>query len=164
MSRWVRLLCRPLEIRPVEPSPADAIVILGAAPGRARDERVAVGADLWRRELAPMVVVTGRGEAGQMAAALERLGVAAAAIAIEDRATTTRENAARSAELLGRDAAVLVVSQPFHLRRAIYLFRAAGLRPTPVAAADSIQDRRPDLALRWAIREYAAWLKVGFGL
>jgi uncharacterized SAM-binding protein YcdF (DUF218 family) len=180
-----RLLCRPLELAPVEITrpaeglpywgplvgeiDADAVVILGArlaggAIGPVLAERIEVGVALWRRGLAPSIVVSGRGEARPMAARARELGVPDAALIVEDRARTTRENAERTAALIGRGARVLVVSQPFHLRRAVYLFERAGLAALPAAAGDSIQYRRPALALRWAIREYAAWLKVGIGL
>jgi uncharacterized SAM-binding protein YcdF (DUF218 family) len=152
------------------PEPADAIVVLGSplAPdgtlGAALDERVVAGAELFRRQLGPLVVLSGRGEAEAMARRAAALGVPEPALLVEGDSVNTRQNAERSAALLaGRGARrVWIVSQPFHLRRASYWFRQSGLEPLPFAPAGGIQQRRPDLALRWTAREYGAWLKTGY--
>ena len=166
ISRIAGLVCRPLEIGIGDrEATADAVVILGAPlrEGALSDvtlERVEAGVELYRRGLAPLVITSGRGEAGPMAARARALGVGDRDLLVEDRSTSTRENAERTAALLSAGARVWVVSQPFHLRRAVYCFEAAGLEALPYAHPDSIQRRRPDLALRWAAREYAAWLKL----
>jgi uncharacterized SAM-binding protein YcdF (DUF218 family) len=165
IDRVARLLTAPLELEPAGDQTADAIVILGAplVDGVLSDvalERVEAGVELYHRRLAPLVIASGRGEAAPMAARARALGVAEGDLVIEDRSRTTRENAEMTAALLAPGSRVWVVSQPFHLRRAVRCFRAAGLAPLPYARLDSIQRRRPDLALRWAAREYAAWLKV----
>jgi uncharacterized SAM-binding protein YcdF (DUF218 family) len=111
----------------------EAIVILGAAIGSNGEpsdtllERIEVGVELWKRGLAPRVVVTGRGEAGPMAQACERRGVPRSALVEEPRARSTRENALEVARLLGRGTPVLIVTQPYHQRRALACFRRAGL-------------------------------------
>jgi uncharacterized SAM-binding protein YcdF (DUF218 family) len=51
---------------------------------------------------------------------------------------------------------VWLVSQPFHLRRAAFLFRKCGLEPLAWHLDDSLQYRWPRLGLRWIAREYAA--------
>lgn len=169
------LLERPLVVRaPLRP--LDAIVVLGAplGPGDALtpvlEERVAAAAALWRAGAGRIVIASGgvtgrapgprRAEADVMAEALRARGVAE--VLVEDASQTTADNArltaARLAPLGARSA--WIVTQPFHGRRAARLFRAAGLDAHAWHIADSIQyaDRRR--AVRWLVREYAAWLKL----
>jgi uncharacterized SAM-binding protein YcdF (DUF218 family) len=168
----VRVLGAPLE-RAAGEGTADAIVILGAP--LARDglltdvlrERVVAGYQLWEAGAAPLVCVTGgpsrgRTEAEAMAEALRDLGVPAGALRIEPEARTTGENATRVAALLAGDGvrSVWVVTQPFHLRRACWLFRRAGLDARGWRIAGGLQDREPERALRWIRREYAAWARA----
>ncbi|HTM21030.1 MAG TPA: YdcF family protein [Kofleriaceae bacterium] len=146
---------------------ADAAVVLGAPVragadgglGPVLEERIAVGVDLVRRGLAPRLVLTGAGEAEAMAARAVALGVPAEAILVEPRARTTEENAARVAELLPEGAAVWLVTQPFHMRRAMLWFARAGLRPLAWHILGSIQHREPARFLRWIAREYGALLR-----
>jgi SanA protein len=151
-------------------APAAAIVVLGAslrADGgltRALDERVRVGVDLWRRQLAPVVIMTGGGsgvrvEADAMAARAAELGVPMAALRCEREARNTAENAFNVAADLEPGTRVWVVTQPFHLRRSMYHFRRAGLTPLAWHNDASIQFERP-ASLRWIAREYLAWLLV----
>lgn len=172
-----RALARPLAPgRPDgAPEPADAIVILGA-PLRAdgtlpplTEERVRTGVELWRRGLAPVLCITGghcpRGhehtaaEAEGMARWVRAAGVPEPAIRVDRRARSTLENAARAAELLlpeGRRR-VWLVTQPFHLRRALYLFRRAGFEPRGYLIEGGAQDLHPVKSLRWIVREYGSW-------
>ena len=154
---------------------ADAIVILGA-PIRAdgtlspqADERVRAGVEIYRAGLAEVIAVVGghcpRGhddtpaEAEGMAKLVRALGVPERAIRVDRLSTSTVTNAARAAAILlpeGRRR-VWLVTQPFHLRRARFHFRRAGFETLGWHIDASIQYRRPDLALRWIGREYAAW-------
>jgi len=160
----VKLASKPLAPPRPPLREADAIVVLGAptAPDGSLtaivEERVRLGCELYAMGLAPTLFVSGKGEAGPMAARAIELGVPASAITAEGGSRTTEENARYCAELLPGGASVWVVSQPFHLRRASYLFRREGLRPLPIADEDSIQFRVPRLGLRWASREYVAWV------
>lgn len=179
-SSLARALARPLDPRGVasEPEPADAIVILGA-PLRPDDtlpplteERVRTGVELWRRGLAPVLCVTGghcpRGfehtatEAEGMARWVRAAGVPESALRVDRKATSTRENAQRAAEILlpeGRRR-VWLVTQPFHLRRALYLFRRAGFEPLGHLIEGGVQDRYGPESLRWIVREYGSWALV----
>jgi SanA protein len=171
LARWLEA---PLVIGDsVIGEPRDAIVVLGASLGR-RDslspvlaERVTAAIQLWRAGAAPTIVCTGgitgrahRAEATVMAAALVGAGVPPAAIVVEDAALNTADNARYVAALLPAGARVWIVTQPFHARRAVYLFRRAGLDPTAWHIADSLEYRDRRRALRWLVREYAAWLRV----
>jgi len=170
IARLARLAGAPLEVRD-PPGAADAIVVLGAPLTRdARlspvlDERVQAGLALWRAGAAPRICVTGgasRGgvEAVAMAEALRGHGVPDHALIVEPTARTTAENAARVAELLGPGRAVWLVTQPFHLRRARWLFRRVGLAPRCWRIDGGLQDQDARRALRWIGREYAAWLRA----
>lgn len=167
-----RVLERPLVIAD-ELVELDAIVVLGAP--LARDgglspvlaERVGAAAELYARGGAPVVVVTGgvtagatRAEAEVMAEGLVDRGVPRAAILVEDRARWTAENATFVAALLGAGRRVWLVTQPFHGRRARWLFRRAGLEPRVWHIADSLQYRDSRRALRWLVREYGAWARA----
>ena len=172
-----RLLERPLVVR--EPFQAlDAIVVLGSplGPGDSLTpvlgERAAAAAALWRAGGAPLVVTSGgvtrgsgRAEADVLAEAVRAAGVPE--VLIENRSLTTRENARFTWELLReRDArSVWLVTQPLHGRRAARLFRAVGFAAHAWHIDDSLQYRDRTKALRWLVREYAAWaaLLVGGG-
>jgi uncharacterized SAM-binding protein YcdF (DUF218 family) len=174
-----RGLGAPLALR--DPfAPLHAIIVLGA-PVRADGtlpaitaERVRAGAALYHAGGAPIVCATGgftgkspvdpmtrggRGEADAIGDALLAAGVPASALRLERAARTTRENAAFTATLLAPDRVhtVWLVTQPFHARRARWLFRRVGLDARVWHIDDSLQYARPARALRWITREYAAW-------
>lgn len=176
-SRLARLLALPFDARSLAspPQPADAIVILGA-PVRpdhtlppVTEERVRVGVDLYRRGLAPVICITGghcpRGhedtlaEAEGMARWVRAAGVPESALRVDRKATSTLENAARAAEILfpeGRRR-VWLVTQPFHLRRALHLFARAGFEPLGHLIEDGLQDHLGATSLKWVVREYGSW-------
>jgi uncharacterized SAM-binding protein YcdF (DUF218 family) len=151
----------------------DAIVVLGApltASGRLSailDERAAAAVALWRAGGAPRVVVTGgatraatRAEADALAEALAAAGVPD--VLVEREARSTADNARLTAALLGPLGArsVWLVTQPFHARRAAWLFRKAGLDARAWPIADSLQYRDRACGLRWLAREYGAWVAL----
>jgi uncharacterized SAM-binding protein YcdF (DUF218 family) len=166
------LLERPLVIRdPFEP--LDVIVVLGAplGPGgalsRVLAERVEAAAALWRAGGAPIVLASGgtthgapRAEADAIAEALRAQGIDD--VLLERDSRTTAENAQYVARMLAATGArrIWLVTQPFHGRRAARLFRAAGLEPHVWHIADSLEYRDRARAVRWLVREYAAWAKL----
>jgi len=173
-SGWVlRALERPLVVD--DPlAPADAIVVLGAPLRDDRvtpvlAERIEAAARLWHAGGAPIVVASGGITSGQtttsgkvaeadvIAEGLRARGVTE--IVVERASRTTAENARMTAALLAPRGAktVWLVTQPFHGRRAARLFRRAGLEPRVWHIADSLEYRDRGRALRWVIREYAAW-------
>lgn len=147
--------------------PADAIVVLGAPLRGDRitpvlRERIDAAVELWKAGGAPIVIASGGitagatiAEADAIVAALRERGVAD--VIVERVSRTTAENARFTAALLPPRATVWIVTQPFHGRRAARLFRDAGLTPRVWHIANSLEysDRRR--ALRWVLREYAAW-------
>lgn len=151
----------------------DAIVVLGAPlapdgqPGAVVAERVAVAAALWHAGGGARVIVTGgqtrgarRSEAAAMAEALHAAQVDAAAILIEDRARSTADNAAFVRALVPEARAVWLATQRFHGRRAAWLFRAHGFDVRVAHAAEGLERDEPGRAIRWAVREYAAWARA----
>jgi uncharacterized SAM-binding protein YcdF (DUF218 family) len=171
-DRVAWLLERPLVIR--EPFRAlDAIVVLGAplGPGDALSpilaERVAAAAALWRAGGGRLVIATGgvtqgagRAEADVMAQALRELGVPE--VIAERASRTTRENARFTKPTLDAHGvrSLWIVTQPFHGRRSARLFRRAGFDAHVWHIAESIEYRDRRRAMRWLVREYAAWARL----
>jgi uncharacterized SAM-binding protein YcdF (DUF218 family) len=121
---------------------ANAIVVLGAAqwdgrPSPVLKARVDHAVELWRRGLAPILVMTGGRGPGDTTteAAVERryamsLGVPAEAIRIEPNSRNTAESLRNVATMMGRDAReVILVSDPFHMLRLSILANRFGLKP-----------------------------------
>ena len=80
-------------------------------------------------------------------------GVPEARIIIEDKATRTLENALYTARIMadrGWDRA-LVVSDPFHLPRALFLFRRLGI----AASGAAVRERLGEPRWRW----YGAYVR-----
>jgi uncharacterized SAM-binding protein YcdF (DUF218 family) len=167
-----RALEAPLTVKhPLEP--LDAIVVLGAplrrsgAMSQILQERIVAAAALYHAGGATHVIATGgatqgapRAEAEAIAEGLRAAGVAD--VIVESRSRTTAENARFTADLLaGRSVrTVWLVTQPFHGRRAARLFRDVGFEPRVWHIEDSLQYRERRRALRWLVREYAAWGKL----
>jgi uncharacterized SAM-binding protein YcdF (DUF218 family) len=101
-----------------------------------------------------------RPEAAVMAEALAAAGITGVEVEVASR--TTAENARFVAALLPPGASVWLVTQPFHGRRAAYLFARAGLDPRPWHIADSLEYRDRRRAVRWLTREYAAGARLLF--
>jgi uncharacterized SAM-binding protein YcdF (DUF218 family) len=129
---WPR--CQPTQ-------PADAIVVLGSAvwpgerPSPSLARRIGHGIELWQAGLAPILAPTGGvgayppAEAEVMARVAREAGVPASALVLDVHATSTAESAEQIsalAELHGWSR-LIVVSEPYHLRRASWLFREQGL-------------------------------------
>ena len=143
---------------------AAAIVVLGARvlpdgrPSPALVRRVLAGVAAWRETPESALVLTG-GSVGhptaeaEVAAALARAeGVPASALVLERRSRTTLENLTQAAALIG-PRPMIVVTDRYHLPRALLAARILGLRAEgrPVPGGP-----RGLGALRRAAREWAA--------
>ena len=140
----------------------DAIVVLGcrvrpdgtASPALAR--RAALGAELWRRGLAPRLVLTGGvgthppSEAEAAARVARALGVPDDAMILEDRSTSTEENAREAARRIDAER-VLVVTDAYHVVRAERVFRRHFAHVRAAGSAGS-----PSVRARGALREVTA--------
>jgi uncharacterized SAM-binding protein YcdF (DUF218 family) len=172
LDRIATLLERPLVVR--EPFQVlDAIVVLGAplGPGDAMTpilaERVAAAAALWRAGGGRLVVASGGvtggaslAEADVIAAGLRDAGVPD--VIVERQSRTTRENARLTRPVLEAHGvrSLWIVTQPFHGRRSARLFRRAGFDAHVWHIADSLEYRDRRRAVRWLVREYAAWARL----
>jgi uncharacterized SAM-binding protein YcdF (DUF218 family) len=122
--------------------PADVIVVLGGGDvGTARRTRHA--AALYAQGYAPALLCTGSAtaaapynEAEWCARIAQEHGVPAAAIVLDTVSRSTAENAHEAAAIMqthGWRTAVLV-SDDFHLWRAVWMFRSAGVKVWPSPA------------------------------
>ena len=106
---------------------ADAIVALSGDTGA----RTTTAVDLWKRTYAPIIIFAGASEDPNSVASGELMkrdavasGVPESAILVEPSSNTTQQNAHAVASLMkarGLRTAILVTS-PYHQRRAAYLF------------------------------------------
>lgn len=130
---------------------ADVIIVLGAGlrrdnqPGPALIRRAAQAAALYQAGYAPVVICSGgkpgnriRSEADACAELLRGDGVPDSAIVLEDRSRSTEENAFQTRSLMDANGwkTAIVVSDNYHLFRALRLFRNAGIPITTSPAGD----------------------------
>jgi len=158
--------------RQAPPLAYDVIVVLGAAvwpggqPSPALQRRVLHAVDLLQRGYALHLLVTGGvgkyppAEAEVMRRLAVAHGIPDASIVLEDRATSTFESAWRCRDLLGQRgwSRVLIVTERFHLARALLAFRSFGVHAVGSAAPGKPARRlwkrayyslREGLALGW---------------
>lgn len=139
----------PIEVaifgRRVDPGPADAAIVLGAAvldtrPFPVFEERVRHAVALYRAGIVGRLVMTGGRDPGDRLSEAEAArdwaiahGVPADAILIETRSQTTRANLENSRELLRANGLnrVLLVSDPLHMRRAVAIAQHLGIDAYP---------------------------------
>lgn len=122
--------------------PADAIVVLGSQvypggrPGPSLSRRADHAAALYRSGYADHVICTGgftepqpKSEAQVACDRLVATGVPRSAVILEERATSTEENAAFTAAILRARGwrSAIVVSDGYHLLRATLMFERAGV-------------------------------------
>ncbi|MBX3246382.1 MAG: YdcF family protein [Myxococcales bacterium] len=141
----------------------DAIVVAGCRvtaegePTPALRRRCELAAELWREGHAPTVVLTGGvgaegpSEASVAARVVRALGVPDDAILLEERSTSTEENARHAASVLSPAARVLVVSDAYHV------FRCERVFARHFAAARGVGSRgQPWPRAQGALREVLA--------
>lgn len=143
--------------------PADVIVVLGGGTsGTLRRTEHAVR--LYRQGLAPYLICTGgrqdhtRSEAALCAQVAQDGGVPAVAIIEESHSLSTEENALQAARIMrqrGWQEAVLV-SDNFHLWRAVWWFKRQGITVWPSPAQQTSGSLRLDEMTYCLLREMAA--------
>lgn len=128
--------------RAQSPAPVDAVIVLGAAlagpgvPGPALIRRLKHGIALFRRCGAKHLVLSGGvvqatpAEAVVMQALARADGIADACIIVEDQSRNTFENGVYCGRLMRENGwlRVVIVTDGFHLPRALLVFRCLGLR------------------------------------
>lgn len=143
------------------PAGLDALVVLGAGlrpdgtPSEALAYRLDAALDYLEDNPDTVCVVSGgqglgesRTEAGAMYDYLLEHGLEAARVTREDRSTSTAENVRNSAGLLEPDSSVGIVTNDFHLYRALRIAEKNGLAGTSGLAAPSNPLYLPQSALR----------------
>ncbi len=145
--------------------PADAIVVLGATvlpggvPSGSLRARAEAAAELWHAGAAPRIVTTGAhhlhppGEAVVARELLLARGVPADVIAIEEKSRNTKGNLLFARGILPAEVVrVWIVTEPFHMARALLIAQAVGFDPLawPV---DSPAWRRPTSRLKLLVRD-----------
>lgn len=145
-----------------EARPVGAIVVMGAAqydgrPSPQLAARLDHVVELWSRELAPTVIVTGGNQPGDRfteaeasAAYLVERGVPEEAILAEGTGTTTFESLSNVATLLGdTDRSVLLVTDPYHALRSKLTAEEVGFEafvsPTPSSVVTGTTEFRREL-------------------
>lgn len=131
--------------------PVDAIVVLGAAqydgrPSPQLAARLDHVVELWERELAPRVVVTGGKQPGDRfteaeasARYLTERNVPAASILLEQEGTSTYESLRAVRELVGPDVrSVLLVTDPYHALRTRMIAAEVGFDAYVSPTGDSV--------------------------
>ncbi len=150
---------------------ADAIVVLGAGlrpdgtPSTYLRRRVETGAELWARGVAPTVILSGDAheesdgttydEPAAMRDWIVAHGVPESALVLDRGGVDTTTTCRRAREAYGVARAV-VVTQDYHLRRALFSCARAGLDAAGVGV--SAASARPVHWLWWHVREVpASW-------
>lgn len=112
----------PQQVLTVDSGPvtADVIVVLGGGL-RERPERAA---ELFKQGEAPKILLSGAGDCASNEKLLEQAVVPSAAILLEPKSRTTRENAEFSIPLLRQMGAhrVIIVTSWYHSRRGLMCF------------------------------------------
>lgn len=165
---WLRGSPR-IYTRPEEVPPQPVALILGAglradgSPTAVLADRVRAGAELYHQGKVGVLLLSGDGrsspyynEPEAMRRLALRLGVPAQALQVDPEGVRTLESCRRAREVFGFTRAV-VVTQRFHLDRALWLCEAAGIDAVGLAA-----DRSPygPRRLWWTLREVPASLSA----
>ncbi|HJL15348.1 MAG TPA: YdcF family protein [Sandaracinaceae bacterium LLY-WYZ-13_1] len=150
-------------LRPPPDERFDAIVVLGCKvvrggrPSTSLARRAGHAARLWHEGRAPTLVLTGGvghhppSEAAVAARVARALDVPEDALVLEERSTSTEENAREAARLVGDDRRVLVVTDAYHAFRAERVFRRHFTHAVAVGSAAPVP-----LRVRGALREVTA--------
>jgi uncharacterized SAM-binding protein YcdF (DUF218 family) len=147
--------------------PASAIVVLGAAQYEGRPSpvlraRLDHAVLLWKRGLAPRMILTGGRGSGDTTSEAEvgkryviKQGVPESAIALETKGRTTSESLHAVSQILRSDEnrSVVLVSDPFHMLRLTILARRLGLRPLSSPTRTSPISASMDESLRYVAGE-----------
>ncbi|HYN89699.1 MAG TPA: YdcF family protein [Ardenticatenaceae bacterium] len=161
-----------------EAAAADAIVVLGTAQWNGRPSpvlraRLDHALSLYQDGLAPLMVTTGGygrdrrfSEAGVGRDYLLARGVPPEAILTEEVGSSSWESLVAASELLEPLGArrVLLVSDPFHMRRLKLMSAQLGLQPMASPTRTSPISRRPSLEFSYVLREVVSLTYHGLGL
>jgi uncharacterized SAM-binding protein YcdF (DUF218 family) len=140
---------------------SEVIVVLGRGP-ELRSERIQEATLLWQQQRAPLLFVSGWGDAQPMQQLLVEQGVQPEAIAGEPCSRTTEENAQFTAALLQPQGIrqILLVTDAPHMLRSWLTFRSFGFDvvPHPNPLPQQFQLRKQAFLL---VREYLGLASYG---
>lgn len=150
----------------------DVIVVLGAAvwpggkPSQAMRRRVRHAVELFRMGRADALIVTGGvgrhppSEAEVMSGLAQAQGVPEERIIREDTAASTLQSAAVCAGILREKGwtTALIVSDPYHILRSVFLFRRFGVRAVGSATRVGPAELGRSKFAFWHVREFLALL------
>ncbi|MHB0936948.1 MAG: YdcF family protein [Armatimonadota bacterium] len=150
--------------------PAPVIVVLGArvlpdgSPGDSLRARMRKATALHRQGLAKKLILTGgQGDYGRPESVVATgmaiaQGIPPGDILRETRSHSTRENVRFAAEICRAHGwtQVIVVSDPYHLWRARYLFRREGITAYTSPARECERNTKLPLRIQWTLREALA--------
>lgn len=130
---WARALAGPWD----DP-PGEILIVLAGDQidddiiGESSYWRSVYAVRFWRSNQFRQIVISGSNAAATMGRFLVSQGVPAAAITIEGRSTSTRENAVNTAEVLrGFSGRKVLLTSDYHMYRAHRAFLKAGLAVSP---------------------------------
>ncbi|MFP4535917.1 MAG: vancomycin high temperature exclusion protein [Spirochaetaceae bacterium] len=129
------------------------------------DNRVAAAARLYETDKVEFILASGDNshpsynEPAYLRAALLRSGVPEERVVLDYAGFSTLDSVVRAREVFGLES-VLVVSQPFHLQRALFIADAAGLDAVGYAAADVEEWAGVSVRLRESLARVKAVLDV----
>lgn len=138
-------------------------------PGPSLKARLDEALRLYQEGRAKTIVCTGgRGESGPIESEAARdylvaRGVPLPAIVLERMSHTTWENftfAQQEMQLRGLRTC-LVVTDPFHMQRCLWMATEAGLEGYPAPSFNGPAWRRPTSMVYYTTREMLAWVKYG---
>lgn len=141
----------------------DAIIVAGCrvkpdgSPSLALQRRTRKAVELWRQGLAPRVVFTGGvgessvSEARAASDYAESIGLPEGAVLLEERSTSTEENAKFSTSVIDPASRVVVVTDTYHVFRAERVFGRVFAEATGAGSVAA-----PDVRVKGALREVLA--------
>ena len=156
--------------RTYAPERADCIIVLGAhvwMDGRmsnALTYRCEAALDAWERGVAPAIIVCGAQghdepttEAAAMRKWMLRHGVPEHAVIAEDTSINTQQNIANAMRIMDERGwtSAAVCTNNYHLTRALWIARDAGLDATGIAAPST---KDPISFARGRLRETCSWI------
>ena len=157
---------------PARSPAADVALVLGAglqpdgSPSPYLRRRLDAAADLYARGVVGAVLASGDGvsrpgydEPAAMRTRLLADGVPDDAIVLDARGVDTTSSCRRARSVYGVTSAV-VVTQDYHLRRALFSCRAAGLQAVGIGVG--AQSAKPLQAMWWHVRELPASVKAAW--
>ena len=170
------MLAGPLRLEQ-PPRAADAIVVFAGGVGESGQagggyqERLRTAVDLYQQGFAPRIIISSGfvfafKEADVMRGLAIANGVPASAIVLETEAANTRQNVLYTNTILERGGwrTILLVSSPYHMRRALMTWRTAApgieVIPEPVPASQFYSHERGAslFQIRGILTEYLAML------